>query len=583
MDDFRLYDLVDLSAVEKMAESHYQSTGMPIGIIDAFDNSILVGVGWQDICLNFHRSNPESAKRCHASDNFIKQNLKVGEACKYKCKNGLWDIGIPISVKSVHLATLFIGQFFYEGEAPGTDFFIEQANRFGYDCDEYLKALERVPVFKHEKVEYIIDYDKALATFLMDLAEKSLSKKIADNELHKAQVYLSNVINFMPSLLIGVDSDEKITQWNRKAELTTGLSSADVVSKPLRAVFPSLKKKLPDIKDVLKNKKVIKYNNTILIDKNTTRYVDITVFPIVDEYTNGAVIRIDDVTERVRMEKMMLQSEKMLSIGGIAAGMAHEINNPLAGMMQSANVMKIRLEGVDIPANLSAAKELGISMENISAFMEKRGIFRMLAAIQESGLRAAKIVSSMLGFARKSEPRFSSHYPNELIDTVLELAATDYDLKKQYDFKYIEIIKEYEDDLPMLPCEGGEIQQVLLNIFRNGAQAMQRAKTKCPRIHLRVCREDAGRMIRIEIEDNGPGMDEEIRSKVFDPFFTTKPVGIGTGLGLSVSYFIITVNHNGKMEVVSEPGKGANFIICLPIEREKSQINLQGKEVDVID
>nr|WP_319397011.1 PocR ligand-binding domain-containing protein [uncultured Desulfobacter sp.] len=565
MDNFRLYDLVDLSAVQKMAESHFQSTGMPIGIIDAFDNSILVGVGWQDICLNFHRINSESAKRCHASDNFIKQNLRIGEACKYKCKNGLWDIGIPIVVQKVHLATLFIGQFFYDGEIPDKAFFIEQSNLFGYDRVEYLKALERVPIFKHEKVEYILDYDKALATFLMDLAEKSLSQKKADNELHKAQAYLSNVINSMPSILIGIDSDEKITQWNRNAELTTGLSFADVVSKSFRTIFPSLKNELPDIRNVLKNNQIIRHNKRTLTDKNATRYVDITMFPIIDEHTKGAVIRIDDATERVRVERMMLQSEKMLSIGGLAAGMAHEINNPLASIMHSAYVMKNRLEDIDMPANLRVAKELGISMVDIRSFMEKRNIFRMLSAMHESGSRAAEIVNNMLSFARKSESKFSFHYPNELVDKILDLATTDYDLKKQYDFKSIEIRKQYEDNLPALLCESGEIQQVLLNIFRNGAQAMQSAKTKHPQFIIRIYTEKVpNSVVSLEIEDNGPGMDADTCSKVFDPFFTTKPVGVGTGLGLSVSYFIITENHKGRMEVISEPGKGATFIIRLP-------------------
>ncbi len=123
----------------------------------------------------------------------------------------------------------------------------------------------------------------------------------------------------------------------------------------------------------------------------------------------------------------------------------------------------------------------------------------------------------------------------------------------------------------MLRCERGEIQQVLLNILRNGVQAMQSAKTKFPRFYLRAFREKKGGMIRIEIEDNGPGMDEETRSKIFDPFFTTKPVSEGTGLGLSVSYFIITENHNGRMEVNSEPGKGATFIIRLPVEGKKDR------------
>jgi signal transduction histidine kinase len=302
------------------------------------------------------------------------------------------------------------------------------------------------------------------------------------------------------------------------------------------------------------------------LESNKQVYEDITIYPLTSNGVEGAVIRIDDVTEQVQMEELMIQSEKILSVGGLAAGMAHEINNPLAGMMQSANVMKNRLERIDMPANLRVAEALGISMGDIKVFMEKREIFRMLDAIQESGARAAEIVSNMLSFARKSDTSTSSHYPDQLMDESLELAATDYDLKKQYDFKSIEIIKEYAQDLPMLLCEGAKIQQVLLNILRNGAQAMQAAKTQSPRFIIRIYKKETPGMVCMEIADNGPGMDDATKSKVFDPFFTTKPVGVGTGLGLSVSYFIITENHKGTLAVSSEPGKGANFIIGLPAQ-----------------
>ncbi|MCF8128159.1 MAG: PAS domain-containing protein [Deltaproteobacteria bacterium] len=116
------------------------------------------------------------------------------------------------------------------------------------------------------------------------------------------------------------------------------------------------------------------------------------------------------------------------------------------------------------------------------------------------------------------------------------------------------------------PCEGAKIQQVLLNILSNGAQAMQAAGTKSPRLIVRTRFEKGRQMALMEIEDNGPGMDETTRKRVFEPFFTTKPVGVGTGLGLSVSYFIITENHGGEMRVESRPGTGAKFIIRLPLK-----------------
>ncbi len=284
-----------------------------------------------------------------------------------------------------------------------------------------------------------------------------------------------------------------------------------------------------------------------------------------------AIVR--DITNRKKTAEMMIQSEKMLSVGGLAAGMAHEINNPMAGILQTSSVMSNRLNNIEMPANKKVAEEIGIKMDDIKAFMEKREILRMVTTIVESGQRVAQIVGNMLSFARKSESSVSSHNLAELFDKILELAATDYDLKKQYDFKAIEIIKEYEDNLPMVPCGGAKIQQVLLNILRNGAHAMQEVMEKNneyrPKFTLRLFREIKANMLCIEIEDNGPGMDEKTRKRVFEPFFTTKPVGEGTGLGLSVSYFIITENHDGEMSVESTPGLGAKFIIRLPLEVRK--------------
>jgi signal transduction histidine kinase len=152
-----------------------------------------------------------------------------------------------------------------------------------------------------------------------------------------------------------------------------------------------------------------------------------------------------------------------------------------------------------------------------------------------------------------------------LMDKTVELAANDYDLKKKYDFRHIELVRDYAPDLPGIHCTPTEIEQVLLNLLKNSAQAMAgrpKDSTEPPRITLRTRLQHD--KVCIQVLDNGPGMDEETRKRVFEPFFTTKSVGEGTGLGLSVSYFIITTNHGGSFTVDSEPGKGACFTILLP-------------------
>ncbi|MBU1195340.1 MAG: PAS domain S-box protein [Proteobacteria bacterium] len=296
--------------------------------------------------------------------------------------------------------------------------------------------------------------------------------------------------------------------------------------------------------------------------------VEISSRTIDYDHRKAILIIVRDLTERKKTSELLIQNEKMLSLGGLAAGMAHEINNPLAGIIQSAEVLANRLgSGKRLPSNEQAALDAGISMEALQKYMIIRDIPLMINAITASGLRMASIVKNMLSFARKSDHSFSTHDPVHLMDSVLKLATADFDLKKHYDFKSIALQKEYQDNLPLIICDGNKIQQVLLNILGNGAYAMfEKRKTKKnykPEFILRISMETDA-MLQIEIKDNGPGMDEKTKKKIFDPFYTTKPAGIGTGLGLSVSYFIITEDHGGTIEVASQPDKGTSFIIRIP-------------------
>ena len=404
------------------------------------------------------------------------------------------------------------------------------------------------------------------------LMENITERKEAEKALKKAETYLTNIVDSMPSALIGINSEGKVTQWNSEAERVSGLTATQALGRRLGDAFPRLSAELEHVRVAMRSREVQTETKRAFQENGETHYEDVTIYPLIANGVEGVVIRVDDVTEKVQIEELMLQSEKMLSVGGLAAGMAHEINNPLAGMMQTASVMSNRLTRVDMLANQRAAEEVGISMASIRTFMEMRGIPRMLNAINESGQRVAEIVDNMLSFARRSSRAATTIDLVKLLDKTLELAATDYDLKKQYDFKTIKIVKEYEENLPYVPCEGSKIQQVFLNILRNGAQSMHEtpSKEENPRFVLRMAHEKDTNMIRIEIEDNGCGMDEETQKRIFEPFFTTKLVGEGTGLGLSVSFFIITENHGGTLDVESEPNQGAKFIIRLPVEGRRA-------------
>ena len=275
-----------------------------------------------------------------------------------------------------------------------------------------------------------------------------------------------------------------------------------------------------------------------------------------------AVLR--DVTEFKRMQELMIQSEKMISVGGIAAGVAHEINNPLGIIMVSTQNLVQRIKP-DFPRNLEEAERIGLDMSLLDLYMQRRRIHDFVRNIQDAAVRAADIIRHMLDFSRRSESQRILCDLRAIIERALHLAGNDYDLNKSYDFKKINVEWECGDAFPPVSCNETELEQVFLNLLRNAAQAMAQANPEIadPRIVIRMRVE--GERVVVEVEDNGPGMPPEVQRRAFEPFFTTKPPGVGTGLGLSVSYFIVTRSHGGQMRVESRPGRGTRFIIELPV------------------
>jgi len=197
-------------------------------------------------------------------------------------------------------------------------------------------------------------------------------------------------------------------------------------------------------------------------------------------------------------------------------------------------------------------------------------------AIVDSVRRAALIVSSLLDFSRVSRDEATPQDLNALLTHTIELAAADYDLRKKYDFRRIRLSWMLDPDLPLVTCHGQQIQQVVLNLVRNAAQAMAQPPQgpaparPDPKLALRtqalqkgVTPDSDGRWVRLEIEDNGPGIPEEVRPRLFDPFFTTKGHE-GTGLGLWLCWSIIVERHKGRLWMEPSRDGGSRFLVELP-------------------
>lgn len=376
---------------------------------------------------------------------------------------------------------------------------------------------------------------------------------------------LADMIDSMPLALITLDRNDVISQWNRQTDEVVGLEGARAVGMPaceaLAPFWPAIelsrgKKHFPG--------QIVTERVHLERDGVTRAYV-VNFYPLARGYLQGGVVIIGDVTEQDRLQDVLRQTEKMISLGGLAAGMAHEINNPLGIVAQAAQNVQ-RRTSADLPANRAAAEAAGVSLDGLQQYFEARGIHQFIADIRAAAARAATIVSNMLEFSRRSPSAKGDVKLNDVLDRALVLAASDFDLRKQYDFRRVEVVRNYAPDLAPIHGVVIELEQVFLNLIKNAAQAMATGGVSAPRLQLGT-RADEGYAV-VTVEDNGPGMDESTRRRVFEPFFTTKEPGVGTGLGLSVSFAIVTGNHKGTISVQSVKGSGTTFTLRLPFAAE---------------
>ena len=414
---------------------------------------------------------------------------------------------------------------------------------------------------------------------IVDLKEKEVSEKKLSASNHR----FSSVLNSLDTFVIVIDIyTKRVLFSNAPANNILGDMVGKIYTEIVKGKYSSLckcwdnnPKDIPVLDE--EGSFIIKeINNT-----ETDQWFECRIRKI--QWSTGEEVYlkiITDITKRKKYSNMIVQSEKMLSLGGLSAGMAHEINNPLAGMMQNAQAISNRLMS-NSKANIEAANTAGTNLASIRNFLEERKIFNQLQRIQEAGIRAAEIVKSMLDFSHKGSAKSSQNIA-ELLDKTVDLAGQDYDLKKDFDFRNINIVRKYEENLPLIVCDSAKIQQVFLNILKNGAQAMTHsilrqahhdagsgtahsASSGTEKLHFILSIKQESERIKIEITNTGSGISREIQNRIFEPFYTTKPEGIGTGLGLSVSYFIITEIHNGEIKVESDGISWVKFIILLPI------------------
>ena len=273
----------------------------------------------------------------------------------------------------------------------------------------------------------------------------------------------------------------------------------------------------------------------------------------------------------------LVQSEKMAALGQLVAGVAHEINNPVNFIYGNLNhieeYIQIFLEFLELYQKNypNPVDEIQEQAEDVDLEFVQSDAVQMLASMKIGAERIRQIVLSLRNFSRMDEAEVKAVDIHEGIESTLMILQ--HRLKAKPQNPEMQIIRDYDNKLPLVECYPGQLNQVFMNILANAIDALEEANTKRTyqqikdnpnQITIRTSVIDS-QSVQIAIADNGPGIPEHIQERIFAPFFTTKPVGKGTGMGMSISHQIITEKHGGQLKFSSKPGQGTEFVIQIPI------------------
>jgi two-component system, NtrC family, sensor kinase len=352
-------------------------------------------------------------------------------------------------------------------------------------------------------------------------------------ELARLKEFNENIIESISVGVMVVNLHGRITNWNGALEQIYGLKREEAIGRRVAEVFES--EMLRALRDLMDRGEwrggepanIYKFRARTPDGRDLTLNISLAALQSKTAEIEGLLVAIEDVTERVGLEEQLQQSDKLSSIGLLAAGVAHEVNTPLAGISSYSQML----------------------MQQIPDNDPRR---QLLEKIHRQTSRASSIVNNLLNFSRVTEARYTPVDLNRVIDDTIQL------LEAQLRNTEIEVVRSYADEMPPAFGDAPKLQQVLMNLILNARDAMPQGG------RLEISTEADEDSAVIKVRDTGLGIAPEHLAKIYDPFFTTKQIGKGTGLGLAVSYGIVR-DHGGHIDVESKLGEGTRFQITLPL------------------
>jgi len=534
-------DLVDVPALQSMMDDLYQLARVPTAVID-LEGVVIVGSGWQDVCTQFHRVNPDSCANCIESDTVLTADIPEGESRLYQCKNGLWDAAMPVMAGGIHIANVFTGQFFFDDTPVDTDFFRRQAKRYDFNESEYLAAIAEVPRLSRSSVQTALDFLTKLAGMLSRMGLLALENtRLYEERLADSEKYARGLLEASPDSFVTINPEGKISDVNVATEQITGLSRDVLVGTDFSDYFTDPEQARRGYEKVFSEQQVRDYPLVVRnVDGSTTDVLyNATLYHDDKGATAGVFAAARDVTELNRAHEELRQSIENLErsnsdLEQFAYVASHDLQEPLRMVSSYTQLL---------------AERYGDKLDDDAR--------DFIGYAVDGSIRMQTLINDLLQYARVGTRgrEFAPTDTREPLDRALATLQS----RVEESGAVVSI-----GDLPTVLADEAQITQLFQNLLGN---AIKFAKTgEAPHIDVSASWKN-GEWI-FSVADSGVGIDPKYQERVFEIFqrLHSRSEYSGTGIGLAVCKRIIE-RHGGRIWVASELGQGATFKFSLPGQR----------------
>ncbi len=545
--DLELADIIDAPAIQSLMENFHELSAIPMSIID-LEGRVLVGVGWQEICTKFHRAHPEACRHCLESDTLLSSRIPPGESRLYKCKNNMWDIATPIMVAGKHVGNVFSGQFFFDNEPLDHEAFRSQAGRYGFDEDEYLAALERVPRLTREQLETGMAFFIKLADLISQLSYSNikLARSLAERDalmdsLRESEERLQLFIEHAPAALAMFDREMRYLSVSRRWRSDYGLGDRTLIGVSLYGVFPEISAEWREahrrgLAGEVLSAEADRFERT----DGSIQWVRWEIRPWYDAAgaVGGIVIFSEDISDRKLAEEALENRSKQLEaankeLESFSYTVSHDLRAPLRAIDGFSRMI---------------LRKLGDTFDDDTR--------RKFDTIRDNTRMMGQLIDDLLAFSRfgRAQPSMVTLDMETLIRDVWEELKT-ISPERRLTLKMAET--------PPGRGDRGLIKQVIINILSNAI--------KFTRLREEALIETGGHVQGSEciyyIRDNGVGFDMQYHDKLFGVFqrLHSGDEFEGTGVGLAIVQRIIH-RHGGRVWAESRVDEGTTFYFSLPLE-----------------